>query len=153
MRIALSFLLLISISVSANDAKIDLREFAQTYFDRMTETQAPDATGEALESYLALLTDDVGHTHLPWQTDGARLPDGKAAMREGMTFYLGAHTHYRAELLDVFVFNHSAIAIRYRNHAKGVHPQTQQPIEYTQTMMEVLEMEEGKVAVIRKYHE
>jgi len=28
-----------------------------------------------------------------------------------------------------------------------------QPIEYTRIMMEVLEMENEKVAVIRKYHE
>ena len=66
---------------------------------------------------------------------------------------LGAHTEYNAELLDVFTFNHSAIAIRYKNYAKGVHPQNNQPIEYSQVMMEVLEIENGKIAVIRKYHE
>ncbi|MFT6992440.1 MAG: hypothetical protein ACJASL_004440 [Paraglaciecola sp.] len=74
-------------------------------------------------------------------------------MRKGMLFYLGAHTEYSAELLDVFIFNHSAVAIRYKNSAKGILPQNNQPIVYTQIMMEVLEMEEGQVAVIRKYHE
>ncbi len=74
-------------------------------------------------------------------------------MRKGMTFYLGAHTEYNAELIDVFVFNNSAVAIRYKNHAKGIHPENNQEIEYSQTMMEVLEIEHGKVAVIRKYHE
>ncbi|WP_340674134.1 nuclear transport factor 2 family protein [Microbulbifer salipaludis] len=144
---------MVSIHLHAKESKIDLETFAQTYFEKMVATQAPDATKEDLESYLGLLTDDIGHTHLPWQTDGSRTPDGKDAMRKGMTFYLGAHTEYNAELIDVFVFNESAIAIRYRNHAKGIHPESKQEIEYRQTMMEVLEMEHGKVAVIRKYHE
>jgi hypothetical protein len=139
--------------VLANEEKINLSDFAQRYFETMVATQAPHATTTELENYLALLTDDVGHAHLPYVTDDSRLPDGKQAMRKGMTFYLGAHTAYTAELLDVFVFNDSAVAIRYKNTAAGIHPQNQQAISYTQTMMEVLEMENGKVAVIRKYHE
>ncbi|MBY6017029.1 nuclear transport factor 2 family protein [Ferrimonas balearica] len=145
--------LLLLTTHSAAAASTDLHAFAQRYFQTMSATQAPDASKQDLEAYLALLMDDVGHTHLPWETDDTRSPDGKAAMRDGMTFYLGAHTEYQAELLDVFVFNDSAIAIRYRHHAKGIHPQNQQAIEYTSTMMELLEMENGKVAVIRKYHE
>ena len=137
---------------AAND-KIDLAAFAQTYFDTMVASQAPNATTKELEAYLALLTDDIGHTHLPWQTNGDRAPDGKASMRKGMTFYLGAHTEHQAKLLDVFVFNHSAVAIRYENYAKGIHPQSKQTIEYRQIMMEVLEMDGDKVGVIRKYHE
>jgi len=119
----------------------------------MVATQAPNATETALEEYLSLLHDDVGHSHLPWVVDDSRLPDGKAAMRKGMLFYLGAHSEFSAELLDVFTFNNSAIAIRYKKTAKGIHPQSKQPIAYTETMMEVLEIENGKVAVIRKYHE
>ncbi len=137
----------------AKESKIDLNAFAKLYFDKMVATQMPGASEKELEAYLALLTDDVGHSHLPWATDDSRLPSGKADKRKGMTFYLGAHTEYKAELLDVFAFNQSAVAIRYKNYAKGIHPQNNQPIEYSQTMMEVLEIEDGKVAVIRKYHE
>jgi hypothetical protein len=140
-----------SLSVSASD--IDLEKFAKIYFKTMVATQAPNATKIDLENYFALLTDDIGHSHLPWVTDDTRSPDGKEAMRKGMLFYLGAHTEHSAELLDVFIFNNSAIAIRYKNSAKGIHPESKQAIAYTQTMMEVLEMENGKVAVIRKYHE
>ncbi|GAA6206525.1 MULTISPECIES: nuclear transport factor 2 family protein [Thalassotalea] len=147
----LIFTFTFSLSVSASE--IDLDEFAQTYFKAMVATQAPNATKDDLENYFSLLTDDVGHSHLPWVTDDSRLPDGKEAMRKGMLFYLGAHTEYNAELLDVFIFNNSAIAIRYKNSAKGIHPESKQPLAYTQTMMEVLEMENGKVAIIRKYHE
>jgi hypothetical protein len=149
--LVLIFTFLFVSATTANET--DLKKFAQSYFDTMVATQAPDATKNDLESYFSLLTDDVGHSHLPWETDDSRLPDGKEAMRKGMTFYLGAHTEYSAELLDVFTFNNSAIAIRYRNSAKGIHPQSKQAIAYTQVMMEVLEIENGKVAVIRKYHE
>jgi ketosteroid isomerase-like protein len=146
-------LLAFSGSSLGHGKSIDLKQFAQQYFSLMTATQAPNATAQDLEAYLALLTDDIGHSHLPHVTDDSRLPDGKQAMRKGMTYYLASHTEYNATLLDVFVFNHSAIAIRYKNYAKGIHPQSKQAIEYSQVMMEVLEMENGKVAVIRKYHE
>ena len=152
-RIIAIVMLLATISSAAEETKPDLKQFANNYFSKMVASQAPDASAKALEEYLSLLTDDVGHTHLPWQTDASRLADGKASMREGMTFYLGAHTEYDAELLNVFVFNDSAIAIRYIHSAKGIDPQTKQAIEYTSTMMEVLEMEGDKIAVIRKYHE
>ena len=144
---------LIASSAVAKDASIDLNAFAQRYFNAMVATQAPDAIQQDLTTYLALLADDVGHSHLPWDSDDSRSPDGKAAMLKGMTFYLGAHSEFKAELLNVFTFNDSAIAIRYKKYAKGIHPQNKQPIEYTSVMMEVLEMEDGKVAVIRKYHE
>lgn len=137
----------------ADGVKQNLKEFAQRYFDEMVATQSPHATEKELEAYLALLKDNVGHSHLPWVIDDSRREDGKVQMRKGMTFYLGVHTEFKAELLDVFIFNTSAIAIRYKKHAKGIHPQSKQPIIYTQTMMEVLELEDGLVGVIRKYHE
>jgi len=151
--VCFSLLLVSGVSASEVETEIDLKKFAQKYFDAMVATQAPNATEKDLENYLKLLTDDVGHSHLPWVVDDSRLPDGKESMRKGMTFYLAAHTEYQAELLNLFTFNQSAIAIRYRHHAKGIHPQNKQPIEYTTVMMEVLEIENGKVAVIRKYHE
>jgi hypothetical protein len=153
MKYLLLIALFISPTFSAVSEEVDLEQFAQHYYKVMSATQAPNATAVELEEYLSLLTDDIGHSHLPYVVDDSRLPDGKASMRKGMTFYLGAHTKYETTLLNVFVFNKSAIAIRYKNYAKGIHPQNKQPIEYSQTMMEVLEMEGDKVAVIRKYHE
>ena len=153
MKYLLFVTLIITSSFSVIATELDMEKFAQTYFKLMTDTQSPEASTVELEKYLALLTDDIGHSHLPYVVDDSRLPDGKESMRKGMTFYLGAHTKYEATLLDVFIFNQSAIAIRYKNYAKGVHPQNNQPIEYSQVMMEVLELEGDKVAVIRKYHE
>jgi hypothetical protein len=153
MKKLISVALLICCAFSIHAKELDLHKFAKHYFETMLATQAPNAKPEQLEAYLSLLTNDVGHSHLPYVVDDSRLPDGKESMRKGMTFYLGAHSEYEATLLNVFVFNQSAIAIRYKNYAKGIHPQNNQPIEYTQIMMEVLEMEGDKVAVIRKYHE
>ena len=119
----------------------------------MTATQAPNASEKELEAYLSLLTDDVGSQHIPYQVNDSRTAEGKKLMRKGMSFYLGAHTHYESELLNTFIFNDSGFVIRYKNHAKGIHPQSKQPIEYTSVMMEVIEVENGKVAMIRKYHE
>jgi hypothetical protein len=133
--------------------EFDLKKFAHTYFDTWVLTQAANATTKDMENYLALLADDVGHSHLPWYSDDSRLADGKESFRKGMTFYLAAHTEYKAELLDVFTFNSSAVAIRYRSSSKGIHPQTKEYFSDTEVMMEVLEIENGKVAVIRKYHE
>jgi hypothetical protein len=149
----LLLILSFTFALSASASEIDLEKFAQTYFKTMVATQAPNATKIDLENHFSLLKDDVGHSHLPWVTDDSRLPDGKEAMRKGMLFYLGAHTEFSAELLDVFIFNNSAVAIRYKKSAKGIHPQSKEAIAYTHTMMEVLEMENDKVAVIRKYHE
>lgn len=153
MRLILCLFVFFSSSTFAEEAPLDLERLAQDYFQAMVATQMPEASSKDLEAYLAFLTDDVGHSHLPWVTDDSRSPDGKAMMREGMTFYLGAHTDYQAKLLDVFTFNSSAIAIRYENYAKGIHPESKQAIEYRDTMMEVLELEGDKVAVIRKYHQ
>ena len=148
----LVLLLVTPFSVYAEKA-LDLSKFAQHYYETMTATQAPGAGTKELEAYLALLTDDVGNQHIPYQVDDSRTADGKELMRKGMSFYLGAHTHYESELLNTFIFNDSGFAIRYKNHAKGIHPQNKQPIEYTSIMMEVIEVENGKVAMIRKYHE
>ncbi len=153
MKLSLFIALFCVFAASAEEQPLDMKQLANTYFEKMVATQSPKATAKELEAYLALLVDDVGHSHLPWETDDSRTPDGKKRMREGMTFYLGAHTEYKAELLNVFTFNDSAVAIRYKHHAKGIHPQNQQAIEYSKVMMEVLELEGNQVAVIRKYHE
>jgi hypothetical protein len=82
------FFLITSFTSSAQD--IDLVQFAKLYFDAWKATQAPDATMKDIEHYLSFLKDDVGHQHLPYDTDSARLPTGKEDMRSGMSFYLGA---------------------------------------------------------------
>ncbi|GEB69570.1 hypothetical protein PC2016_0898 [Pseudoalteromonas carrageenovora] len=154
MRLVLTLGLVLVATFSAQaEEPFDLKAFAQHYYNTMVATQAPNAGTKELEAYLALLTDDIGNQHIPYQLDDSRTADGKELMRKGMSFYLGAHTLYESELLNTFIFNDSGFAIRYKNHAKGIHPQSKQPIEYTSVMMEVIEIENAKVAMIRKYHE
>lgn len=133
-------------------ADTDLSELGNKYFLAWAATQAPDATEKDLEYYLSFLKADVAHQHLPYDSDDSRLPDGKGSIREGMLFYLGSHSEYEATLNQV-IPAHNAIAITYTTSSKGVHPQTNELIELHYSTMEVLEIEDGKIAVIRKYEE
>ena len=57
----LLFLILLTLSLTVSSADINLKTFAQNYYQAMVATQAPNATETALEEYLSLLHDDVGH--------------------------------------------------------------------------------------------
>lgn len=140
------------LSSSAFAKPTDLSQFAQTYYQAWTATQSPKATSTDIKTYLALLKDDIGHQHLPYDPDASRDPQGKQNMREGMRYYLGAHTEYRSELLDV-ITGYQVVVIKYRTFSKGIHPQSKREVIQQYDTVEVLELEDGKVAVIRKYSE
>jgi broad specificity phosphatase PhoE len=146
------FFLSVHVVWAEEHAVTDLSAFAEAYFAAWTETQKPTATEVELEAYLALLKDDVGHQHFPYDPNDERLPDGKARMREGMTHYLGAHTHYSAELNKV-VTGHGVVVLQYASHAQGVRPGSGETVSINTEMMEILELEEGRVSMIRKYSE
>lgn len=133
-------------------AENSLEELAKQYFETWTATQAPDATTEDLENYLALLKDDVGHQHLPYDPNDERKPDNKMLMREGMSYYLGLHSFYEAKLLDQII-GPEVIVLSFEHVKSGTHPQTKQTITGKYKTTEILEVEDGKVSVIRKYTE
>lgn len=135
---------------TASAQEFDYDKFANDYFDAWVATQNPTATKEDLEHYLSFLTEDVGHQHLPYDPDDSRSPTGKSDMREGMTYYLGAHTEYEGRLVS-HMHGHGVIIIKYESSSKGVHPQTKQEVSRHNRTVEVLEIEDGKVSVIRKY--
>lgn len=135
-----------------NETRLDT-DIGHEYFSKYVATQMVSATKKDIENFLTLLTDNVAHTHLPWDNDDTRLANGKEKMREGMLFYLGAHTKYKAKLLNVYTFNSSAIAVRYEKWSEGIHPETGKLVSNNTVYMDVLELEESKIAVIRKYHE
>ena len=145
------FIILSTVNVTIANA-FDSDKFANDYFAAWTATQSPMATDEDIEQYLCFLTDDVGHQHLPYDPDDTRNPDGKQSMREGMTYYLGGHTEYSAEL-KAHMNGYDVVIIKYATTSKGTHPQTGQVIEQNYITVEVLELEDGKVSVIRKYSE
>ena len=132
--------------------KFNSEEFAVNYFNAWIATQSPKATKDDIEHYLSLLTDDIGHQHLPYDPDDTRDVEGKNNMRQGMNYYLGAHTEYKANLLS-YLGGHNIVIIKYESFSKGIHPQTKQILEQYHITVEVLEIENGKVSVIRKYNE
>lgn len=138
--------------VLANDAEINLDVFGQKYFDLWVATQAHNAAKEDIDHYLNLLVADVGHQHLPYDSDDSRDLDGKKSMRKGMLYYLGGHTEHSATLTSITT-GHNVIVIKYDTISKGVHPQTKKEVEFSYDTTEVLEIEAGKVSVIRKYSE
>ena len=147
------WLVLISSTVNAANAEeFNPEKFAKEYFNAWAATQSPTATKENIEIYLSLLTEDVGHQHLPYDPDDTRSSDGKENMREGMNYYLGGHTEYKGNLISHTV-GHDVVVIKYETSSKGIHPQTKQVIAQNYLTLEVLEIENGKVSVIRKYSE
>jgi ketosteroid isomerase-like protein len=128
----------------------NLEDFAKSYFKAWQTSQSPNASKKDLEHYLSFLADDVGHQHLPYDPDDSRSPEGKEQFRKGMTYYLGTHTSYEAKL-DKVVTGHNVIVITYSTSSRGKHPQTGQVINQNYDTMEVLEIENEKVSVIRKY--
>ncbi len=135
----------------ARSEEFNAEEFARGYFKAWTATQRPAATKDDLEHYLSFLVEDVGHQHLPYDVDDSRQPDGKQSIREGMTHYLGKHVEYEAKLMNIS-YGLNAVAIQFHVSAKGKRG-PDQPIEnMNYNTMEVLEIENGKVSLIRKYN-
>ena len=136
----------------ANAEGFNPGKFADDYFNAWVATQSPDATKQDLEHYLSFLAEDVGHQHYPYDPDDSRSPSGKEDMREGMSYYLGGHTEYEGRLIS-YTDGHDVIVIKYESSSKGIHPQTKQEVSRHHLTVEVLEIENNKVAVIRKYSE
>lgn len=146
--------LLAAPQAQADDAD-NLRALAEQFFAAKVATQQPDATLEDLETYLALLADDVGYEHKPYRLLDAgeqHTGDGKQRMREGMTYYLGGNEKFEVKLISISV-GYNAIAIQYA----GVHEYRRggegSILSEQINAMEVLEIVGGKVSIIREYRE
>ncbi|WP_273020648.1 nuclear transport factor 2 family protein [Rheinheimera sp.] len=129
----------------------DYDAFVKAYYEAEVKTQQPDATAEDLEHYLSFLTDDVGNQHFPNAPDDSREPDGKALMRKGMSRYLGVHSEYKAELID-YQYGYNAVALKHKFSARGKRSDGSE-FSYSKVALDVLELENGKVSVIRRYSE
>ena len=147
--------LLFSFTASVAAGSDDLNDLALQYFHAKIATQQPDATAEDLEAYLALLTDDIGYEQKPYRLLDAANPnaeDGKQRMREGMTYYLGGNEEFTAELENV-AFGFNAIAIQYSGIHKFRRGGEGPIVTKHYSAMEVLEIVDGKVSIIREYKE
>jgi len=146
--LALFGLIILAISpVSAEE--LDLRKFAERYFEAKLATQLPGASPEALERYLSLLTEDVGYEHKPYRYLG-EVEGGKSRMRAGMGRILGQNKGYSAELVNVTV-GYNAIAIQYKGLWSGSRGGVGPVLTNEFEVMEVLELVDGKVSIIRQY--
>ena len=153
MKKLISILCILSVFVSVNsiasDDNFDYDKFVKQYFQALVDTQKPGATQGNLEHYLSFLTEDVGNQHFPNAPDDSREPDGKKLMREGMSRYLGVHTEYTAELLS-YTLGFNAIALKHKFSAKGLRSDGSE-FSYSKVALDVLELENGKVSIIRRY--
>lgn len=140
---------LISTSALANDDKFDYDKFVKQYHQAMTNTQNPNASKKDLEHYLSFLTDDVGNQHFPNAPDDSREPNGKKLMSEGMSRYLGVHTAYEANIIE-YIVGYDSIALKHKFSAKGLRSDGSE-FSYSKVVLDVLELENGKVSVIRRY--
>ena len=154
MKLIVSVILVLLMSLTSGPIQesIDTKRFAQSYFDAWCATQLPTASSKDIDIYLDFLADNVGHQHLPYDADSDRDAEGKNKMREGMMYYMGAHMEYKAQLTKI-ISGFNVVIIKYDTYAIGKHPQTGETIEQSYETVEVLELENGKVAVIRKYSE
>ena len=146
----LSVLLTLPLMVSAEEKAFNYEQFTHDYFAAWTNVQKPNASKQDLEHYLSYLTDDIGYQHLPYANDDSRAADGKALMRKGMSYYLGIHTEYQAQLTNS-AYGNNVIMIKFNTQAKGIHPDNGQEIIINNSTFEVLEIEKGKISVIRHY--
>jgi hypothetical protein len=136
-----------SIALPASGKEFDAKSFALRYFKAWAATQAPEAKAQDIEHYLSFVKEDVGHQHYPYDP---RALDGKVRMRAGMTHYLNAHSECKGTLLIV-AHGFNVIIIKYNSTLKAIHPQTKAAIEANDDTVAVLEIEDGKVSLIRKY--
>ena len=150
-KLPIILLILSSLAFASDSSDFNAEKFVTDYLTARTATQQPDATAADIEHYLSFLTDDVGYQHLPYNDDDSRYPEGKKDMREGMTYYLGKNKSFSAELVN-YTFGHNVVSIQY----KGLHEYQREGEPLTSkhyTAMDVLELENGKVSVIREYRE
>jgi hypothetical protein len=139
----------LSTNVLANEDMVDYDKFFQEYYKTKVKTQQPNASKEDLEHYLSFLTDDVGNQHFPNAPDDSREPDGKEMMRKGMTHYLGVHTSYDSKLIE-YIVGYNSIAFKHSYSAKGLRSDGSE-FSYSKVVLDVIELENGKVSVIRRY--
>lgn len=138
-----------SASCLADD--FDYDAFVKAYYNAQVMTQQPNATKKDLEHYLSFLTEDIGNQHFPNAPDDSRVPDGKAMMRKGMDRYLGVHTEYHAEIID-YQYGYNVVSIKHKFSAKGKRSDGSD-FSYSKVALDVLELENGKVSIIRRYSE
>ena len=140
-------LLLYAHTVQSENATPD--RLAMGYFVAWQGSQKPDASTADLESFLSYLADDVAWQHLPYATSDERIDGGKEKLRKGMTTWLGNHKSYQASLIRSDENEHYII-LEFRSEAT-IEDDASGVKVLNRHYMDVLELENRKVAIIRRY--
>ena len=145
----INFIILSLSTAEASEINFDYDAFTNQYFEKWNKTQKPGANKQDLENYLSLLTEDVAWQHLPYQPNDERKPDGKQNLRQGMTRWLAANTKYKAELIDM-MFGDNVVIIKFTAKLQ-FNDNDGNVVNKERHYTDVLELENGKVCIIRRY--
>jgi hypothetical protein len=148
--LSIAFICICICTSYSQTTKINQKEFAKNYFAAYNKTQTPDATAADIENYLIFLTDDVALQHFPYDITDVREPNGKENIRKGMTRYLGGANTYTSKLIDI-MYGHDVIIIKYKAVMTLLDKTTQKETIITRNMVDALELDNGKISIIRKY--
>lgn len=123
--------------------------FAQQYFDAWVQSQQPDATERDIDQYINFLTADAVWQHLPYAVSDQRKKDGSQKIKQGMMRWLNSHQRYKAKLLRIQANEHFVL-IEFTSSGI-IKDEENNTLLLTKHYIDVLELEDKKVAVIRRY--
>lgn len=135
---------------ASQEESFNAETFATEYFKAWNNTQKPSATNKDLAHFLTFLTDDVAYQHLPYRESKGRKADGKEKLRKGMEKWLGTTSHYKATLTNT-LYDHNLMVLQYVAHIGVVNLDDGSTKQITRYRTDVMELDNGKVSVIRKY--
>lgn len=153
MKKMIAFVLLVLASTGVYGEEVDLDNFARQYFSAFVDFQLPEANSDVLDKYLDYLAVDVGHTHMPFRKDDTKYADGRDRYRKDLLSMMGKNKKLKAKLLEVRVFNTTAVALRFELSATYVDTDKDIVSPWSFVLTDILEIEDGKVSMIRRYHD
>jgi hypothetical protein len=149
-RIIFSFLIICASVVKADTTNLENINLANNYANAWFKTQMSTSTKADLEHYLSFLTDDIAYQHLPYDKTDERESGGKEILRKGMAQWLASNIEYKANINSIN-FSNNLIIINYDSATTIIDSKTKEQKVMRRHVIDTLEIENGKVSVIRKY--
>ena len=147
---AIFFFLIFVMASLAHAESSAVESHIDGYFSAWQKSQQPYASRADLEHYLTFLTEDAAWQHLPYATSDERISGGKEKIRQGMIRWLGSHESYHAELIKAHESAHFII-LEFISEATIKNANTGKIETIKRHYLDVLELENSKVAVMRRY--
>ena len=141
---------MLAIGGTAQAESTTVDALAEDYFEAWQNSQKPAATKTDLEHYLSFLTEDAAWQHIPYQTSDERVAGGKQNIRDGMTQWLGSHETYQAKMIRMVNKEHFII-LEFESEATIEDGETGEIKSIKRHYLDVLELDDSRVAVVRRY--